>query len=107
MFKKTITNKEVNMKTMKYEAVAKVGDEIKAFDFDPKTTKETFVQGIVLAKGHFDRGYYSYQIKLTKRIRNGVDVTDNAEDTTWYIPFEVSLFEFENRVTLIKKSSTN
>ena len=92
------------MKTMKHEAVAKVGDEIKAYDFDPTRTKETYVQGVVLAKGHFDRGYYSYKVELTKRVLNNVDVTKNAEDKIWYVPFEVSLFEFDTRVTLIKKA---
>ena len=88
---------------MKHEAVAKVGDEIKGYDFIPTRTNPTFVQGIVLAKGHFDRGYYSYKVEVTKRFVNGIDVTKKS-NSIYFIPFEVDFDEFDTRVTLIKKA---
>ena len=90
------------MNNLKFENTAKIGDEIKAYDFDPARVKgETFVQGVVIDKGDFDRGYMCYQIKLTNRFINDKDVTNTEDEKIWYIPYQVDLFEFDNRVQKI------
>tara|TARA_R110000744_G_scaffold280601_1_gene392692 strand:+ start:206 stop:538 length:333 start_codon:yes stop_codon:yes gene_type:complete len=93
-----------NTTNLKFANLANLGDEIKAYDFDEKRTDgDCFVQGIVLDKGELDRGYGCYQIRMTKKVWNGFDVTNKTKHSIFYIPFEVDLFEFDNRVQKVGK----
>ena len=96
-------DKTVNLKFAK---VAKPGDTIRAYDFDPKRTgTPCYIEGIVRDKGELDRGYGCYEIKLTKKVVDGFDVTDETENKIWYVPFETDLFEFDTRVIKIKEAA--
>lgn len=81
-----------NTKKLMFEDTAKIGDKIKAFDFVPQKGKgNSYLEGIVIDKGMLgNNNYYSYQIKITKVVRNGKDVTEFANYKYSYVPFETS-----------------
>jgi hypothetical protein len=93
-----------NTVNLKFANVANLGDEIKGYDFNPKRTDgDCYVQGIVRDKGELDKGYGCYEIKLTKRVWNGFDVTDKTKDKIFFIPMEIDFMEFNTRVQKVGK----
>jgi hypothetical protein len=103
--KKTNNLKGVNMKHMKHETVANVGDTIRANDFMPREgMNDCYIQGKVIEKGNCDDKYYAcYKISLTKRVMNGKDITPKIEDKIWYVPFEIDFDEHDQRVVKVKE----
>jgi len=88
---RTTMKGNITMKTLKYENTANIGDTIKAYDFARYGEKESYIQGIVVDKGMLaNKNYYSYQIKITKVVKNGKDVTEDADYKYSYVPFETS-----------------
>lgn len=84
-----MTNTKTNLM---FENTAKIGDRIKAFDFVPQKGRgHSYLEGIVVDKGMLaNKNYYSYQIKITKVVKNGKDVTEDADYKYSYVPFETS-----------------
>ena len=77
------------MTKLMFEDTADLGDKIKAFTFTPSVNRNPcYIEGIVRDKGFLDKSYQCYEIKLTKKVWNGQDVTDKTKEQIWYVPFE-------------------
>lgn len=98
---------------LKFEALANVGDVIKAYDFMPRpgVCEDMFMTGIVTAKGpiYVDRDFGDGVVRnvylcdgYTIKIIGADDETkaDRMGDTG-YVPFEVSMMEYDNRIELV------
>lgn len=85
----------------KFENVAEVGDEIKCYDFQSRKERgDCYVQGIVRDKGYLFTSYKAYEIKITKRVWNGIDTTVSSllnEGKTCIVPMETSM-DFDGRI---------
>lgn len=88
---------------MKYQALANIGDTIRAYDF--MGNKEAFIEGVIVDKGiikhpvHGFEMYDGYTIKIT------VDGADwGREGDEGYVAFETSL-EYDGRVELITEAA--
>ena len=85
---------------MEFSKVAKVGDVIKAMDFEPiPGVGESFVIGTVLEKTHFN-GYQCYKI-ITEQSQFGGRPDDSRIGLITYVPFN-GVFDFDNRVTKVE-----
>lgn len=95
---------------LKFEALANVGDKIKAFDFKPMPDRDdSYLVGRVVAKGacyadfdgrrvHVCDGYTVYVTDS----RSGSDAFDMKRvGTEMYVPFEVDFMDYNERVTLV------
>lgn len=85
-------------RTLKYANVAKVGDRIRAYDFQPMPDRpDRFVEGIVLSTGripftgHFG-GFDGYEIEVTAN-QDGPQAYGEIVD----VPHETS-FDWDGRV---------
>ena len=84
---------------LKFEALANVGDTIRAYDF--MGMKDAYIQGTVIAKGeikHPVNGMYMYDgytIQIEKDAANF-----GREGDIGYVAFETSL-EYDGRVELV------
>ena len=77
------------MSKLMFEDTATLGDKIKAFTFVPRPDRNPcYIEGIVRDKGFLDKSYQCYEIKLTKKVWNGQDVTDKTKEQIWFVPFE-------------------
>jgi len=82
--------------------IAKVGDEIKAFDFEPLEGRANcFIQGIVVEKGMTVRGYHGFTIEVTKKIVGGIERP--IKNKIMLVPYDLAEQDYDNRITLIKK----
>ena len=97
---------------MKFEALANVGDVIKAYDFKPMEGRpDCFMTGIVTAKGpiYVDRDFGDGVIRnvymcdgyTVKIIGADADSIDFRKGDTGYIPFEVDFMEYDGRIELV------
>lgn len=98
-------SKEDNMfdfAEVNFENVAEVGEKIQAYDFKPMSDRpDYYVIGTVIAKGmiQLDNGAYycdGYTIMceedtLTRRVGQII-----------YVPFEIDMMDFNNRVRLME-----
>lgn len=93
---------------LKFAGFANKGDMIKAFDFKPMADRpDCFMTGIVLDKGPI----YVYVEELGREIYHcdgyTVRIVGSDEDSKerigdiGYIPFEVSMFEYDERITMV------
>jgi hypothetical protein len=92
---------------LKFAETAQIGDVIKAFDFKPMEGREdSFLIGKVIAKGpikrfepELDREIYlcdGYTIEIT-------ECSDNVRTgDTGYVPFQVSMMEYDERVQVVE-----
>jgi len=88
---------------LKYENTAKIGDVIKAFDFEPMPSRDdVYLIGRVIDKGDIYRPDGSYAMTGYTVEVTGSDEWSNREiGETMYVPFE-STFDFDGRVTLVE-----
>ena len=98
---------------LKFESLANVGDVIKAFDFMPRpgVCEDMFMTGIVTAKGpiYVDRDFGDGVIRnvylcdgyTIKIIDADEDTREDRVGDTGYVPFEVSMMEYDERVQLV------
>lgn len=99
---------------LKFEALANVGDKIKAFDFKPMPDRDdSYLVGRVIAKGPIyakpfpeaDREVHmfdGYTVYVTDS-RSGSDDYDMKRiGTEAYIPFEVDFLEYDDRVAVVE-----
>lgn len=87
---------------LKFENVAKVGDLIKAFDFQPiEGRNDSYIIGEVVSKGSIDHlraDGYTVRVIMSN---SGSEAFDAIRDgIEMFVPFEISLTEFDNRVEL-------
>ena len=83
---------------MLFENVAKVGDKIRAYDFAQFGINSCYIEGTVVAKGTCDNKYYQcFKIQPSKKIARGKDVTKDTKDKIWYVPFETSHDDIEEK----------
>lgn len=91
---------------LKFESVAKIGESIKAFDFEPMPGRpDRYVIGPVVYKGEIHRPIHEGGPKVY--VGDGY-VIECAFDTEGYrigerivVPFEMSLTDFDNRVEVV------
>lgn len=85
---------------LKFENTANVGDLIKAYDFEPIPGRtERYVIGRVIRKGDItsDGGSYKgYVIEVVK----DTAFPKNAREIV-AVPYEVSMFDYDNRVSVV------
>jgi hypothetical protein len=94
---------------LKFAETAQVGDVIKAFDFKPMQGREdSFLVGKVIAKGPIKR----FEPELGREIYlcDGytIEVTECSDNVrlgdTGFVPFEVSMMEYDERVQVIESA---
>lgn len=82
---------------LKYENVAKIGDTIKAFDFEPMEGRpDMFLIGKVIDKGITENGYAAFTVEVTESPEH-----EKRVGATMFVPFE-SFMDYEGRVTLVE-----
>lgn len=88
--------------TLKYEALAEVGDLIRGWDFEPDERRpDRYIEGVVLKKGV--DGY----IVRTTLDKYGDELREDEYSRVGYeslIPYEVLFMEFEGRVVNLTKT---
>jgi len=86
---------------LKFEAAAKVGDIIRAYDFKPMVGREDcFVEGEVL-EVTTKPGYKAFLVKATRSVFGGQDEFDDEHSRvgkTVFVPLEVSFMEYDARI---------
>lgn len=86
--------------TLKFANVAAIGDTIRAYDFQPMPDRgNSFVEGIVTAKGRAPGGFDAYTIKASRDVFGGVQSADRVGSEV-YVPFETSR-DWDGRVIAI------
>ncbi|PHS22121.1 MAG: hypothetical protein COA84_13145 [Robiginitomaculum sp.] len=91
---------------LKFENTAEVGDSIKAFDFEPmKSRGDSYLEGIVTAKGMCNHGFQAFTIKVTKKVSSG-ETKEVPPNMKSYIPYQVSFLEYDNRISKIMETLT-
>lgn len=96
---------------MKFENVANIGDTIKAFDFKPMDDRpDMYIEGVVIDKGDCLVEYMpgvkvsqfkGYTVRVTKSvsgINENTEFDQSRVGNEIYVPFEMSITEFDNRV---------
>lgn len=90
---------------LKFETLANVGDVIKAFDFKPFPGRpDCYMTGRVIAKGpvkHPELGvvmFHGYTIEI---IDADEDSREDRIGDTGYVPFEVTMMEYDERIELV------
>lgn len=93
------------MTMLKFEALANIGDVIRAYDFKPMEGRPVcYMTGRVIAKGpvkHPELGvvmFHGYTIEI---IDADEDTRESRIGDTGYVPFEVDFMEYDNRVKVI------
>jgi len=95
---------------LKFESTAQVGDMIKAMDFRPMAdVPDMWLTGVVVEKGPIYRGHLDgdelvkvyYCDGYTVKIVGGCSKTRDRIGDLGYIPFEVSITDFDERVSVV------
>lgn len=93
---------------LKFENTAKVGDVIKAFDFQPMPGRDdSYLVGRVVAKGaikHPTEGYYmfdGYTVFVLNSCSGSEKYDMNRIGDTAYVPFETDMIEYDERVSVV------
>lgn len=92
---------------LKFENTAKIGDVIKAFDFQPMEGRpNSFIIGEVIDKGpikHPEFGvtmFHGYTVRVIMSDSGSQNYDAKREGIEMYVPFEMDMTEFDNRVEL-------
>ena len=87
------------MSALKFAGLSK-GTKIKAYDFEPIPGRpEAYVEGIIIAEVAEGIPYHAYEIHVTKCTMN------QRVGEKVFVPHEMSMLEFDNRVTKLEKPS--
>lgn len=90
---------------LKFTDKFKVGDIIKAYDFEPRFDKdnllmpECYIIGEVLETDNTEHGFRAYKVRTIVHMFGGDSLSDEYNQDAW-IPHQVSFGEFDNRITL-------
>jgi len=86
---------------LKFEGMFKAGDTIKAHHFPPSDDRpESYLIGKVLGVAA-NMPYKAYEIEVSENIIAGEPVPITPETKIRFVPMEVALFEFDERVSLV------
>jgi hypothetical protein len=95
------------MNKLKFEGTFKVGDVIRAYDFEPMDGRgDSFIIGRVLEEKAEGIEYSAYAVEVTMSVRGGkVDdeskrLTANTGAVT-YVPHEISFDDHDNRIVRV------
>jgi hypothetical protein len=95
------------MNKLKFEGTFKVGDVIRAYDFEPMDGRgDSFIIGRVLEEKAEGIEYSAYVVEVTMSVRGGkVDdeskrLTANTGAVT-YVPHEISFDDHDNRIVRV------
>lgn len=100
---------------LKFENVAEVGQTIKAYDFQPMPDRpdsylvgEVLEKGAIYAKPHYTapRKVYmchGYTVFVRDSVTGSVDHDIQRVGRIMYVPFEMSMSDFDNRVEVISE----
>jgi hypothetical protein len=97
---------EKEMKMLKFEKLASVGDVIRAYDFKPMYGRsDCFIEGKVISITE-ERGYKAYKIMCINdffdgKFRKGVRTSRVAKEV--YVPMEVDFMEYDARIMNLSK----
>ena len=98
---------------LKFENTANVGDMIRAYDFEPMPDRpdsylvgEVIEKGPIYAKHHYtdDRKVYmcdGYTVFVKDSVTGSVEHDMQRVGRIMYVPFEMSMTDFDNRVEVI------
>jgi len=90
---------------LKFENTAKIGDIIKAYDFQPMEDRpEVFMTGRVIAKGpikHPVHGFTMFEGYTIEVLGGDEKTRESRKGDTGYVPFEVDFMEYDNRVQVV------
>jgi hypothetical protein len=96
---------------MKFENVAEIGDTIKAFDFMPMPDREdSFLIGRVIEKGMVRNPesnvpmFDGYTVEIVRSVTGDEKYDEFRKCDIGYIPFELFVADFDDRVSLYKKA---
>lgn len=83
---------------LKFEGKFKVGDIIKAYDFEPMSDRpDSFILGKVVEEKNDEHGFAAYKVIQIKHVVFGNELTEDANTEAW-IPHQVSFMEYDNRI---------
>jgi hypothetical protein len=101
---------------LKFENTANVGDTIKAYDFQPMDDRpDMYIEGVVVSKGdclvEYMPGvkvsqFQGYTINVTKSvsgIKENTDFDQSRVGSEMYVPFQMSMLEYDNRVVKVSE----
>jgi hypothetical protein len=97
---------EKEMKMLKFEKLATVGDVIRAYDFKPMYGRsDCFIEGKVISINE-DRGYKAYKVECINdffdgKFRKGARSSRVGKEV--YVPMEVDFMEYDARVINLSK----
>ena len=84
---------------MKYQALANIGDTIRAYDF--MGNKEAFIEGVIVDKGIIKHPVHGYEMYDGYTIQITADGADwGREGDEGYVAFETSI-DYDGRVELV------
>ena len=93
---------EKELKMLKFERVATVGDIIRAYDFKPMAGRDdAFIEGVVIDAHNNEQGFKAFKVKVTadKFLKYETEASkDNRIGHIMFVPFETSFMEFDSRV---------
>ena len=88
---------------MKYQALANIGDTIRAYDF--MGNKEAFIEGVIVDKGIIKHPVHGYEMYDGYTINITFDGAGwDREGDQGYIAFETSL-DYDGRVELMTEAA--
>jgi len=88
---------------MKYQNLAKVGDVIRAYDF--QYTRACYLEGRVIAKGMIMHPKYGMPLYDGYTIEVTVDSTETGRDKDIaYVPFETGM-DYDGRVEIVEEAA--
>jgi hypothetical protein len=87
---------------LKFEGQFKVGQKIKAFDFQPMSDRpSSYIIGTVIEEKNTEHRFNAYKIVILKRVFAGVEEHDEVGDFGW-VPHGVSKYnEYDERVQAV------
>ena len=86
---------------LKFEGKFKVGDIIKAYDFQPRPdVEDSFILGEILEGTCKEHGYNSFKVNIIRHVVGG-DILVEDTNTEGWIPHGVSFGEFDDRITKV------
>ena len=97
---------EMELDKLKYEGKFKVGDVIRALDFEsrPERYPDTYLEGVVLREEATGGGLGRRAAYVIHILNDSGDANGRRVGDVGFVPFELD-WEFDNRITLVHKEN--
>ncbi len=84
---------------LKFEGKFKVGEVIQAYDFMPgrSDVADSFIIGRIVEDDNMEHGFKAYKVMQLEHIVAGEQMISDRGTMAW-IPMEVSIMEYDNRI---------